>query len=293
MRSTTPSSETPAAITAPNKPLAFQANQGTPLGAILVVVAAVHVLVIALLLSHFGWLSGSDPEADPDASAGQSGIVIPVTLETAERPEKVVSPAPEPEPKVQPKPESEPEPKPETTPEPETKPEPEVKPEPELETQPEPENSASERSAETKTETQPIPAKPPAPASPQSATQPSTKLGGSSSESSLSSGGAQHNTEPIALPLTPAQVDPNYLHRPNPGYPALSKRLREEGTVVLRVNLDAQGVVQGIAIEKSSDAQRLDQAALDAVRQWRFIPAKKGQQAVPSTALVPIEFKHR
>ena len=292
MRSTTPSSEMPAAITAPTKPLAFQANQGTPLGAILVVVAVVHALVIVLLLSHFGWLSGSDSEADPDASAGQSGIVIPVTLETAEHPEKAVPPAPEPEPQLLP------EPAPETKPEPE----PEAKPAPELKTQREPETPAAEPFAEKKKETQATPAKPPAPAVPESPLQSNTKRGGtntntntssSDNESSLSTQGTQSLPEPIALALTPAQVDPNYLHRPNPVYPALSKRLREEGTVVLRVNLDAQGVVQDITIEKSSDAQRLDQAALEAVRQWRFIPAKRGQQAVPSTALVPIEFKHR
>ena len=292
MRSTTPSPETPAGITAPTKPLAFQANQGTSLGAILVAVATIHVLVITLLLSHFGWLGGSYSEADRDASAGQSGIVIPVTLETAERPEKAVPPAPEPEPQLLPEPEPEPEP--------ETKPEPEAKPAPELETQREPETPAAEPFAETKIEAQPTPAKPPAPAAPESPLQPSTKRGGTNTntsssdhESSLSTQGTQSLPEPMTPPLIPAQVDPNYLHRPNPVYPALSKRLREEGTVVLRVTLDAQGVVQDISIEKSSDAQRLDQAALEAVRQWRFIPAKRGQQAVPSTALVPIEFKHR
>ena len=94
-------------------------------------------------------------------------------------------------------------------------------------------------------------------------------------------------------PETPAQVDPNYLHRPNPVYPALSRRLREEGTVVLRVSLDARGTVQDIAIQTSSNFERLDQAALEAVRQWRFIPATRGQVAVPSTVLVPIAFRNQ
>jgi protein TonB len=103
----------------------------------------------------------------------------------------------------------------------------------------------------------------------------------------------QQITEAPVLPLTAAYVDPNYLHRPNPVYPTLSKRLREEGTVVLRVNLDTQGNVLDITIEKSSSFQRLDQAALEAVKQWRFVPAKRGQVAMPSSALVPIEFKQQ
>ena len=114
-----------------------------------------------------------------------------------------------------------------------------------------------------------------------------------SADSGKATGSVQQRSEPTTLPLTPAHVDPNYLHRPNPVYPALSKRLREEGTVLLRVNLDAQGIVLDISIEKSSSFQRLDQAAHEAVKQWRFIPAKRGQEAMPSTALVPIEFKQQ
>ena len=94
-----------------------------------------------------------------------------------------------------------------------------------------------------------------------------------------------------ASALTPAHIDPNYLHRPNPAYPAISKRLRETGTVILRVSLDENGVVQDISVQTSSDFQRLDQAALEAVRQWRFIPASRGAQPVPASVLVPIEFK--
>jgi hypothetical protein len=130
MRSTIPTSETPKAITAPAKPQAFQAKARSPLGATLIVVAFVHVLVIVLLLSHFGWLGGSDLEADPDASAGQSGIVIPVTLETAQGIVEAPSPSPEPEPEPEPEPKPAPEPKPEPKPEPEPESAPEVKQEP-------------------------------------------------------------------------------------------------------------------------------------------------------------------
>ena len=148
------------------------------------------------------------------------------------------------------------------------------------------------------------PVKPEQPVAPTSQTTPrplaepmspsnATTSSATNSSSNPAPGPAQTSANLDSPPLTPAQVDPNYLHRPDPVYPALSKRLREEGTVVLRVSLDAQGAVRDIQIESSSQFQRLDQAALEAVRQWRFIPATHGQVAVPSTVLVPIAFKHQ
>jgi len=258
MRSTTPSPEMPASITAPTKPLAFQTNTRSPLAATLIVVAFVHILVIVLLLSHFGWLGGSDAEADHDATAGQSGIVIPVTLETTQSAEEAQSPEPQSDPQSEAQ--SEPQPEPVSIPTPE---EPRFTLKPDI-----------------------TPAIAPTPP-----TAPTRAKSQASGDPGKAAGPVQESIEPPVLPLTPAHVDPNYLHRPNPVYPALSKRLREEGTVLLRVNLDAQGIVLDLTIEKSSSFQRLDQAALEAVKQWRFIPAKRGHAALPSTALVPIEFK--
>lgn len=293
MRSTTPTPETPTAISAPAKPQAFQAKTRSPLGATLIVVAFVHVLVVVLLLSHFGWLSGSDPLADPDANSGQSGIVIPVTLETAQRAEE--APSPEPEPVSAPTPMSEPE----------------VKQEPpapvsvpiavELPTALEPEIAPTIEPTVAPTiaptvepAVKPTVSQEPALSSMQEAPVQTRVKSAASADSGKAAGPVvQPRSEPTTLPLTPAHVDPNYLHRPNPVYPALSKRLREEGTVLLRVNLDTQGSVLDISIEKSSGFQRLDQAAHEAVKQWRFIPAKRGQEAMPSTALVPIEFKQQ
>ena len=293
MRSTTPTPETPTAISAPAKPQAFQAKTRSPLGATLIVVAFVHVLVVVLLLSHFGWLSGSDPLADPDANSGQSGIVIPVTLETAQRAEE--APSPEPEPVSAPTPMSEPEVKQEppapvsvpiavelpTALEPEIAPtiEPTVAPTVAPTVEPAVKPTVSQEPALSSMQEAPV--------------QTRVKSAASADSGKAAGPVVQPRSEPTTLPLTPAHVDPNYLHRPNPVYPALSKRLREEGTVLLRVNLDAQGSVLDISIEKSSGFQRLDQAAHEAVKQWRFIPAKRGQEAMPSTALVPIEFKQQ
>ncbi len=292
MRSTTPSPEMPASITAPTKPLAFQTNTRSPLAATLIVVAFVHILVIVLLLSHFGWLGGSDTEADPDATAGQSGIVIPVTLETTQSAEEAQSPEPKPEPEQEPepKPESEPAPAPTPTPTPEPEPESEPRSDPQSEAQsePQPEPVSIPTPEEPRSTLKPDITPTIAPTPPPAPTRAKSQASG---DPGKAAGPVQESIEPPVLPLTLAHVDPNYLHRPNPVYPALSKRLREEGTVLLRVNLDAQGIVLDLTIEKSSSFQRLDQAALEAVKQWRFIPAKRGQAALPSTALVPIEFK--
>lgn len=293
MRSTTPTPEMPASITAPPKPLAFQGKARSSLFATLVVVAFVHVLVIVLLLSHFGWFGGSDTEADPNANAGQSGIVIPVTLETVQSAEETQSSEPEPEPKPESEPEQKPEPKPATEPEPSPKKDPEPAPKPEIEpqpeTQPEPVSIPTPLEPRSGVETGMTPAvKPTTPPATQNRTKNEAKA-----DSGEPAGSVQQSIEAPVLPFTAAHVDPNYLHRPNPVYPALSKRLREEGTVVLRVNLDTQGNVLDISIEKSSGFQRLDQAAHEAVKQWRFVPAKRGQTALPSAALVPIEFKQQ
>jgi protein TonB len=87
------------------------------------------------------------------------------------------------------------------------------------------------------------------------------------------------------------RFDLAYLDNPAPAYPVFAKRAREQGTVLLRVGVDAEGRVTRIEIEKSSGSQRLDGAALAAVKRWRFVPARSGGHAVAAVALVPINFQ--
>lgn len=75
-----------------------------------------------------------------------------------------------------------------------------------------------------------------------------------------------------------------------PRYPPQSRRMAEEGTVVLRVELTEHGVVQAARIHSSSGFSRLDEAALEAVRTWRCHPALRDGQAVRATALQPFNF---
>lgn len=93
----------------------------------------------------------------------------------------------------------------------------------------------------------------------------------------------------------PAEVvpptDAAYLNNPKPKYPPMSRKLHEEGTVRLKVHVDAAGKVLSVDIQKSSGFDRLDQSARQTVLEdWSFVPAKQGSQAVSAWATVPINF---
>lgn len=90
--------------------------------------------------------------------------------------------------------------------------------------------------------------------------------------------------------LTLPQYRGDYLHNPRPTYPPLSLELAESGTVELRVDVSAAGQALTVELAKSSGYPRLDRAAREAVRQWRFTPARRGAQAIAHSFVVPIHF---
>lgn len=96
---------------------------------------------------------------------------------------------------------------------------------------------------------------------------------------------------PAAASITPPQFGAAYLNNPRPQYPLAARRLRETGVSLLRVVVSAEGRPVSLAIEKSSGSPRLDTAALQAVRDWKFVPARAGERAVEGTVLVPIHWK--
>jgi protein TonB len=93
--------------------------------------------------------------------------------------------------------------------------------------------------------------------------------------------------------VTAARFDADYLNNPKPVYPSASRRLGEEGKVVLRVRVSADGFPLSVDVKQSSGFARLDDAARAAVEQWRFVPAKHGADAIESTVLVPLNFALR
>lgn len=95
----------------------------------------------------------------------------------------------------------------------------------------------------------------------------------------------------LSAPVVPPRFDAAYLNNPSPSYPALSRRNGESGKVMLRVQVNSDGRPQQIELQRSSGFSRLDDAALAAVRQWRFIPAKRGDENLTEWVLVPLVFK--
>lgn len=96
----------------------------------------------------------------------------------------------------------------------------------------------------------------------------------------------------VAAPPTivAARFDADYLHNPKPVYPVASRRLSEEGKVVLRVRVSADGLPEHVEIKHTSGFPRLDGAALETVTRWRFVPARRSEEAIAAWVLVPITF---
>lgn len=90
---------------------------------------------------------------------------------------------------------------------------------------------------------------------------------------------------------TAANFDAAYLQNPKPSYPAISRRFGEEGKVLLRVRVSSEGKPLAVDLEKSSNFERLDNAARQVVLNWRFVPARRGDETIEATVTVPIIFR--
>ncbi|ACF52602.1 MULTISPECIES: energy transducer TonB [Stenotrophomonas] len=92
-----------------------------------------------------------------------------------------------------------------------------------------------------------------------------------------------------STPLAGAQLQ--YRSAPPPTYPVPALRNHEQGTVLLRVEVDNSGQPVVVSIERSSGSRSLDQAARQQVlKHWRFEPAQREGVAVPAIGLVPVQF---
>jgi protein TonB len=104
------------------------------------------------------------------------------------------------------------------------------------------------------------------------------------------------STPPAAAPAAPPlaveapRFDADYLDNPKPAYPVSSRRRGEEGRVVLRVHVNAGGRAAKVEVQMSSGHSPLDEAAVAAVSRWRFVPARRGSEAIADWVRVPIVF---
>lgn len=104
---------------------------------------------------------------------------------------------------------------------------------------------------------------------------------------------------PVAPPPEPPRVsvaprvrtDAAYLHNPSPSYPMAARRRGDQGTVMVKVLVTAEGMPANVSLEKTSGYAALDEAAVSAVRTWRFVPAREGAQAVEALYIVPVVYR--
>lgn len=97
----------------------------------------------------------------------------------------------------------------------------------------------------------------------------------------------------VAAPVLPDR-EPDYqaayLNNPKPSYPSLANRMGWQGTVVVNVEVLATGLAGQLSVQRSSGHDVLDDAALQAIRHWRFVPARHNGQLVTQHFLIPIPF---
>jgi protein TonB len=104
--------------------------------------------------------------------------------------------------------------------------------------------------------------------------------------------------EPIEAPTVResgalTQATPDYLRNPPPRYPRIARERGWRGTTLLRVEVLANGSAGYIEIAKSSGYRVLDEVSVEAVRDWKFLPATLGGRPVSSWVEVPIRFQLR
>lgn len=99
---------------------------------------------------------------------------------------------------------------------------------------------------------------------------------------------------PSAPPSAPAQASASTsaqpIHSPRPRFPPRALQRGESGSILLQVQVDAQGNPAEVDVVQSSRSRDLDREAVRAVRQWRFRPATRDGAPIASKVLIPIDF---
>ena len=101
---------------------------------------------------------------------------------------------------------------------------------------------------------------------------------------------APSTPSPPVVPIVEARYDAAYLDNPKPSYPVLARRMGVQGRVLLRVLVNSAGLPQKVELKQTSGSSALDRSALEAVSQWRFVPARQGEKALDAWIVVPIVF---
>jgi periplasmic protein TonB len=130
---------------------------------------------------------------------------------------------------------------------------------------------------------------------PAPASTPDPAAAAASTPPAAATNAASQVPRPAPASPAPARIEPpssqaEYLNNPPPAYPRLSRRLGEQGTVVVRVLIGTNGLAEQAQIHTSSGHERLDQTALATVLAWRYVPGKRNGVAEAMWFNVPIQF---
>ena len=92
---------------------------------------------------------------------------------------------------------------------------------------------------------------------------------------------------------SPAQPvsSPSYGDNPQPPYPLSAKRRGLEGKVILRVEVLANGTCGRLDVKNGSGHEVLDQAAMEAVASWHFVPARRGGEPFAAWVEIPVTYQ--
>lgn len=95
----------------------------------------------------------------------------------------------------------------------------------------------------------------------------------------------------ISSPAVKTFRDRDIFLNPKPIYPLLSRRMREQGAVHLKLCIDERGDVESVQLAKSSGYEKLDRSAMDGVRQWKFSALEFQDQTISHCYHLPIHFR--
>jgi periplasmic protein TonB len=163
-------------------------------------------------------------------------------------------------------------------------------------TPPEPEPSPITPKSDTFSEApSPIPSATPPPARPVASHKGGTKAAtatkaSGTSDGKASGGGNQRGGMGTQGTGWDTEARPAYRHNPTPVYPPAALHARRQGTVLIRVEVSADGNPLNVKLSQSCGFPDLDESALQAVRRWRFEPARLAGMPVTSRVEVPVAF---
>lgn len=96
----------------------------------------------------------------------------------------------------------------------------------------------------------------------------------------------KQGSAPVSMP----NADASDLNNPKPYYPSISRKLGEQGKVLLKACVNEVGGLDSVLIAQSSGYDRLDNVAKETVQKWRFVPAKKNGTPVSMCYHLPVNF---